>query len=821
MLNHDMLHISNTLPVLTYKPKLLESAIFAASPSSSARLGVFLVCSLPRVRRLRSRDVVVESGPVLESIMARYPVLEDYTKRQNWADGITRCDELLRKAPEDLQLLTTKLRLLYASGNQDDQATAVLSQLVSLQRPIRDLTDIISIEDVVHEWKALAYPRSRTVGPEVAKLWDGITKSTASASHKFDIISLRFSRAVLDDRLEDAQQALIQLKVVQPKSRVAYMAHAAFTQLLSSSNQDLQARLALGLAKKAISEKYVDEDSALDARVPGQIFALQGVEEKLKGVKGTRLGESKQVYDAIRSQNNTQDHQNDSDNEFLSKSMQSVEWLLPELHALQVLFAKLITDNASIDVISAFAANAIGLFNTAVKDVHGGNRRELADSCFLSISALVRCFDLTTQRQFLLYGAFMAELLLRYSAHIHEARLILVYLYIRLDLGSLAMRLFGSLSIKEIQYDTVGHSLLTDIAVTHPLSSGSGKKNIFDPLKRSATALAVYSRYEHKLAETQADVLNHRQTGMIFDLQELRDRLHASLSRRIIVLQHRRIARMTNTSISEEADIQPRSVLNWKDTDDTRDFKATFDYGYNVEKVLHARECVLPDETWIIMALATDTIWSLSKNERPLVHDVELLQTLHENALSTLAESTNVTTSTYLTANVVKQLLGMLTTTAKGHDDPSTVLSYAPKLISALNAIPITALTASSSDPLTAYLRDHYVYVDIFRCVLATCTSLSTFYMSAEVVSAFLPSQKSAQDNIEQLQRHAKEQQTLIKAAGVKSFMMSSEDAGVEKGLDVVIKAVGALGGEDLHAFCDDVAKSARAGWDGVGKIKM
>nr|POE51552.1 n-terminal acetyltransferase b complex subunit arm1 [Quercus suber] len=750
--------------------------------------------------------------------MARYPVLEDYTKRENWADGIARCDELLKKAPADLQLLTTKLQLVHASGNQEEQAEAILAQLVSRQNPVRDLTDVISIEDVVHEWKAFAYPRSRTAGPEVAKLWDGVIKSTASASYKFDIISIRFSRAVVDDRREDAQQALIQLKALQPKNRVAYMAHAAFTQLLSSSSQDLQARLALGLARKAVNENYADEDSALDARVPGQIFALQGAEKELIGVKGTRLGESKQVYDAIRTQNAIQGHQDGTESEFSSGTINSADWSLSELHSLQLGFARLISDKGNIDEISTFAANAVGLFGTAVKDLHGANRRTMADSCFLSISALVRCYDLTTERRFLLYGAFMAELLLRHNPHIHEARLILVYLYICLDLGSLAIRLFDSLGIKEIQYDTVGHSLLTDIATTHPLAHGSGRKNVFDPLKRTAAALAVYSRYEHKLAETQADVLNHGQTGMIFDLQELRDRLHASLSRRITVLQHRRISRLINASSSVDAVIHPRRVLNWKCTDDTRDFKATFDYGYNIEKVLHSREGTLPHETWIVMNLAMDTAWSLSKGEKPLVHDVEILQTLHQTALE---ESRNTTSSTFLIGTIVKHLLEMLIVTTKRPNDPSTVSYLAPKLTSALNALPITSLTTSSSDPMTAKLRDHYIYIDALRCVLSTFEFLGTFYMDAEVVATSSPIQKLAQQNIEQLQRHAKERQTRIKTADMKSFMMSGDDAGTGKSLDAVIKAVKAVGSEDLHSFCDDVAKSAKAGWDGVVKIKM
>ncbi|MGG6498888.1 UNVERIFIED_CONTAM: hypothetical protein NY603_38760, partial [Bacteroidetes bacterium 56_B9] len=70
---------------------------------------------------------------------------------------------------------------------------------------------------------------------------------------------------------------MIQLKQFQPKNRSIYMAHAAYTQLLSKSKDDLQSKLALGLARKAVSENF-DADSSLDCRVAGQIFAIQGSE---------------------------------------------------------------------------------------------------------------------------------------------------------------------------------------------------------------------------------------------------------------------------------------------------------------------------------------------------------------------------------------------------------------------------------------------------------------------------------------------------------------------------------------------------------------
>ena len=95
------------------------------------------------------------------------------------------------------------------------------------------------------------------------------------------------------------QQTLIQLKALQPRNRVVYMAHAALTQMLSTSNEDLQGRLALGLARKAVTERY-DEDQSLDCRVSGQIFAMQRSKKDLENIKNRPFKDSKQVFDALR-----------------------------------------------------------------------------------------------------------------------------------------------------------------------------------------------------------------------------------------------------------------------------------------------------------------------------------------------------------------------------------------------------------------------------------------------------------------------------------------------------------------------------------------
>jgi N-terminal acetyltransferase B complex non-catalytic subunit len=229
--------------------------------------------------------------------MARYPTYDEY--RDKPKKGISRCDELLKRTPKDMQLLATKSQLQTELG-ETAKAQATIDQLLAIQPSTRDLQEITLVEDaIVEHLQSTSFPQPLSAGPEVAKIWDHAFKTATQTNYKLDLQSLRFTRAIFDNRLQDAQQALIQLKLLMPKNRVFYMAHAAVTQLLSTGEGDLSSRLALMLAKKAVVEKF-DGVKDLDCRVPGQIFAVQGKREELEEVRGGRFGESRQVFDALR-----------------------------------------------------------------------------------------------------------------------------------------------------------------------------------------------------------------------------------------------------------------------------------------------------------------------------------------------------------------------------------------------------------------------------------------------------------------------------------------------------------------------------------------
>lgn len=731
--------------------------------------------------------------------MARYPTYEEYASRGAFVEGIKRCDDLLKKNPTDTQLLITKLQLLCKSnGNW----TPVLDQLSAVQPPIRNLRELVPIEASVVEANKNVYPSPLSAGPIVSKLWDVAFKSTTNANEKLDILSVRFSRAVMDNRIADAQQTVIAWKAFQPKDRSAYMTHAAYTQLLSTSKDDMQSRLALGLARKAVTEKF-DDEKGLDCRVPGQIFAIQNAEKDLEGIRERRFKDSKQVYDALKlSEPVGAEVVADGKGGAVDVAkMPPREWLHAEVEKLKIEFAQLIETAASVKRLVEFVAGIVRLLHRSLITLDLTKGRDSADACFLAVSGLVKIYTSTEEDHYLLKAAYLAEKLLRYNEHVHEARLVLVYLYMRLQLGSLAMQFFHSLSVKEIQHDTVGHILFTRLSLIHPFQSALPSRDWFEPHERTFKALGIYGRHEDKLSEMEASVLEHGQSGMIFDLNALRGSLRFSLARRLTLLEHRRIARLTGKGFGKKtSEIGPRQLANWTNLKDNRDFNAAFDYGFNIETALQGRAGRVPGERWLLYNLAADTASCLASKQIPLVLDGEKLV----EALATSGNEEDLTPAEVFAGDISRHTLALLLAAKAG----VATQEHIDTLDTAISALPIAALV-STTGMLAQTLTDHYIYSDTLKIVIAGCRYLAEL----KVPLGTKELQDLSKRLIGQLQNHAQSQIAALRADHVQARLLEGDER--------LREALLLFGKDGVREFAELVVGSAKEGWEGVGKITI
>lgn len=730
--------------------------------------------------------------------MARYPTYEEYANRGAFADGIKRCDELLKRNPSDTQILITKLQFLC---NSNGNWTPVLDELSVANPPLRDLRELVPVEACIVEATKNVYPSPHSAGPVVSKLWDTAFKSTSNAQDKLDILSVRFSRAVIDNRVSDAQQTLIAWKSFQPKDRSAYMAHAAYTQLLSASKEDMSSRLALGLARRAVSEKF-DDDKALDCRVPGQIFAIQQAEKDLDGIRERSFKNSKHVYDALKlSEPVGAEVTNGEKSGVDPAKLPPREWLNAEVGKLKAEFTTLIETSATMDKLVGFVSGVVRLFHKAVTTLNLAKNRSSGDVCFVAVSGLVKIYTLSKDENYLLKAAFLTEKLLRYNEHIHEARLVLVYLYMRLQLGSLALQFFDSLSVKEIQHDTVGHTLFTRLSITHPFRTALPSRDWYEPHDRTYKALGIYGRHEDKLSEMEASVLEHGQSGMIFDLNELRGSLRSSFARRLILLEHRRIARLTGKGFGKNtSEIGPRQLANWTNVRDSRDFNAAFDYGFNVEKALYGNGGSIAGQRWLLNTLAADTASCLANKQIPLILDGEKLV----EALANADPNPGLTAAEVLTGEISRHTLNLLLA-AKS---TAVKQEHLDILATSITALPIATLV-SAQGTLVEHLTDHYIYTDILKIVLAACRHLEELKVSFET--------KSLQDLVKrligQLQNHAQTQVAALRVGSVQARLIDG-DATLKESLQLFEK-------DSLQEFAELVVASAKEGWEGVGRITI
>jgi N-terminal acetyltransferase B complex non-catalytic subunit len=699
---------------------------------------------------------------------------------------------------------------------------------------MQDIQSLVTIEEAVMLAQKNAHPPPLTAGPEVIALWTAAFKSAVSTGFKLDLLNVRFARAVLDNRLQDVQQTLIVWKAFQPKNRSIYMAHAAYTQLLSTSKEDLQARLALMLAKKAVKENF-DEEKELDCRVVGQILARQGAKNDLEGIRERAFRESREVYEALGLSEKVVVETFKTTNGTESTKLSPRDELEAEVARLKEALAGLVKNSAAEDDFANLGETATRIFHDGISDPALSRSRGPADAAFVAISSLVYLFTAGSSPVPLLQAAFIAENLLSRNPHIHEARLILVYLYMRLHLGTLAAQFYDSLSIKEIQNDTVSHVLYTRLSLTNPFRSTSiTSRDVFDPHERSAKALAIFPRHESRLADTEAGVVEHGQSGMIFDLQALRATLRRSLPRRMLLLEHRRIARMTNKAGSKSAvdALGPRVLANWTGCEDSRDFHAAFEYGFNVEKALCGDKSGMVGERWMLLVLAADTAACLANGQVPLIEDGHKLAEALNQSQSEGSAKGSVSDIEEKCGDISQrtlQLLLSISGTAKLAEDnaesTTTRRDALTSLTTCVEHISIDAILSSTSEPDSPAesLQSHYALLDVLRTILATCRRLLTPPRPSEDLKADVTKLKSvAEDLVRQVMASARKRKDAISPRSLRETIEEGLGGLQSTGKEVwqAFAAGNATGkGLSMEDFVKAVVESAREGWEGVEKV--
>ncbi|KAL3481650.1 N-acetyltransferase B complex non catalytic subunit-domain-containing protein [Aspergillus californicus] len=176
------------------------------------------------------------------------------------------------------------------------------------------------------------------------------------------------------------------------------------------------------------------------------------------------------------------------------------------------------------------------------------------DLCVLAAMGLIR-FSSTwvSSKQedipdiMLIRAAAILERLVVDSPHNYQALLLLVRLYLRLGAGSLALKAFSQMSVKQLQFETVAHNLFTRLSTIHPHSAppidGAEYKD-FKPQSAFVQALNFYRTADVTSTRHRSNGLDYGSYVNIEGTIQLQKRLKHSVCRRMWALEVKRSQRL-------------------------------------------------------------------------------------------------------------------------------------------------------------------------------------------------------------------------------------------------------------------------------------
>lgn len=169
----------------------------------------------------------------------------------------------------------------------------------------------------------------------------------------------------------------------------------------------------------------------------------------------------------------------------------------------------------------------------------------------------------SSRTSYLLQAAVLLEVASVPSRSNFQISLMLVRLYCYLGCGSLAMRAFERLSLKQVQLDTLSYVVLDRISTFHPhpfaqLPNGSDKTRT--PIEQLQKQRKLYQSAEEHTIKNVWLSFKHSSYNSVFEIREVQESLSRSLARVMYVVESTKVARLLEpkrplAEISQEYDI--------------------------------------------------------------------------------------------------------------------------------------------------------------------------------------------------------------------------------------------------------------------------
>lgn len=221
--------------------------------------------------------------------------LEAYFSNNRLKDGLARCMKLMKKSPNDPDLILYRAQFLAGLG-QKAEVLAILSSLCNRKPPITDPSFIKAVESVYYDIELTSWPIPLATLPEAQKIWTNAISAATTKKQVLELHKARISHALEQRRWQDAStvrlpvcvvnlmltfQALVSFKKAAPPEMHARQLHIAVMQILADNEPNaVKADLNRTLAYRTVDQLDASQ-SFSDMSLKLDVYKRQGRYEEL------------------------------------------------------------------------------------------------------------------------------------------------------------------------------------------------------------------------------------------------------------------------------------------------------------------------------------------------------------------------------------------------------------------------------------------------------------------------------------------------------------------------------------------------------------
>ena len=167
-------------------------------------------------------------------------------------------------------------------------------------------------------------------------------------------------------------------------------------------------------------------------------------------------------------------------------------------------------------------------------------------ACMLAARALIRLGSIATDESCIIQAACLLALLIDSSRHNFGARLMFINVASHLGLPTLALKHYSELGVKEILSESCCPMAFCRVSSTLPFAGKSMERQ--EMMKKS---LLFYGNALQQVPHHQKTALDNENYVPCIELEHFSDRIQNSMTRRMLIFERRRIARLCGQSADE------------------------------------------------------------------------------------------------------------------------------------------------------------------------------------------------------------------------------------------------------------------------------